>query len=149
MALNITRRHMLTVLAASVAFLPVVSGIAQDEVQALAAEQKQLADQANTLARELIPALDGSNKDFRPWIEGSGYKKLVGFTGETERLAQAMTDVEKTAEIGAKLTRLGAALKKNLADLHMLRKRPGRTKYALEDTYRLLTQFEEIKWPTY
>jgi len=150
MTLNITRRRMLPVLAASVAFLPAVSVIADDEVQALVvASQKHLVYQADVLARELIPALDGSSKDIEPWIEGSGYKMLASFTGETERLARVMTEVEKTAETGAKLNRLGATLKKNLADLRMLRKRPGRAKYTLKETYRLLMQVGEIKWPTF
>jgi hypothetical protein len=150
MTLNITRRRMLPVLAASVAFLPAVSVVAEDEVQALVvASQKHLVYQADVLARELIPALDGSSKDIEPWIEGSGYKTLASFTGETEKLARVMMDLEKAAENGAKLSRLGAALNKNLADLRVLRKRPGRAKKTLQETYRLLAQFGEIKWPTF
>lgn len=144
MTLKIIRRRLLVILAACVAFVPSGPGRAGNEMPEIAAKYEDLVIRANDLARKLTPILDGSSKDLRPWIDGDGYKELVSFAGETERIARAMTDFEKTAKIGAKLTRLGAALKSNLADLSMA-KRPGRTKYVLKETYQLLKQFEEIK----
>ena len=111
MTLHISRRCILAVLAASVAFLPAVPGHAGDELQELVAKQEYLVDQANKLSHELLPALDGSSKDFRQWIEGDGYKRLVGFTGETERLARTMMENGDTIKVGEQLNRLGEVLR--------------------------------------
>ena len=143
MTLHISRRCILAVLAASVAFLPAVPGHAGDELQELVAKQEYLVDQANKLSHELLPALDGSSKDFRQWIEGDGYKRLVGFTGETERLARTMMENGDTIKVGEQLNRLGEVLKKKVPTLPNF-DGEERTRAALKEIFSVLGQFEEI-----
>jgi len=135
---------MMVAIATSAALLSAVPGRAGSDVEELAAKKDRLVDLASNLARELIPMLKGSSKDFRPWIVGDGYKRLVGLNGETERLAKAMLDNDKTMKVGENLNRLDTALKRKVTALPKV---DGeiQTRDALKAIYQLLRQFEEIK----
>ncbi len=147
MALFITRRRMMAAVATSAALLSAVPGRAGSDAEELAAKKDRLVDLASNLARELMPALDASSKDPRPWIDGSGYKQLASFTVETERLAKAMVDNRETAETGERLKQLGRGLRKNVtilgeADMLPIHYAPARE--ILKEIYEILTQFEKI-----
>ena len=148
MALFITRRRMMAAVATSAALLSAVPGRAGSDAEELAAKKDRLVDLASNLARQLYSPFGSADVDaLRPWIDGSGYKQLVSFTVETERLAPAMMDNKETAETGERLNQLGRSLRKNVtilgeADMLPLHYAPARE--ILKKIYEILTRFEKI-----
>ena len=148
MALFITRRRMMAAVATSAALLSAVPARAGSDAEELTAKKDRLVDLASNLAHQLYSPFGSLNDGaLRPWIDGSGYKQLVSFTVETERLAQAMVDNRETAETGERLKQLGRGLRKNVtilgeADMLPIHYAPARE--ILKEIYAILTRFEKI-----